>query len=98
MQEGRLHPLGVTTAARSPALPAVPAIGELVPGYAVPFWFALLGGKATPPEAVTTLMWEMTPLRAPESALARRMAGLGATLLLTGPEVLSLRFRQEIPQ
>ncbi|MDO9709485.1 tripartite tricarboxylate transporter substrate-binding protein [Paracraurococcus lichenis] len=98
LQEGRLRPLAVTTAARSPALPGVPAIGEAVPGYAVPFWFALLGGKATPPEAVAVLMREMAPLRAPDSALARRMAGLGATLLLTGPEALTARLRQEVPQ
>jgi len=98
LQDGKMRPLAVTTAARSPALPAVPAIGEAVPGFAVPFWFALLGGKSTSPEAVATLMREMAALRDPGSALARRMAGLGATLLLTGPEALTTRLRQEIPQ
>jgi tripartite-type tricarboxylate transporter receptor subunit TctC len=98
LQEGKIRPLAVTTAARSPALPDVPAIGEAVPGYAVPFWFALLGGKATPPEAVAVLMRELTPLRAADSPLARRMAQLGATLLLTGPEALTARLRQEVPQ
>ncbi|TDG24345.1 hypothetical protein E2C05_26050 [Paracraurococcus ruber] len=98
LADGKLRPLAVTTAARSPALPAVPAIAELVQGFAVPFWFALLGGRATPPEAVAALMREMAALRAPESALARRMAGLGATLLLTGPEALAARLRQEVPQ
>jgi tripartite-type tricarboxylate transporter receptor subunit TctC len=98
LQEGKLRGLAVTTVARSPALPDVPAIGEAVPGYAVPFWFAMLGGRATLPEAVTTLMRELAALRAPESALARRMAQLGATLLLTGPEALTARLRQEIPQ
>ncbi|NOG73144.1 tripartite tricarboxylate transporter substrate binding protein [Roseicella sp. DB1501] len=98
LQEGRVRPLAVTTAARSPALPAVPAIAEAVPGYAVPFWFALLGGRAVPPAAVTRLMQEMAPLRAPDSPLSRRMAGLGATLLLTGPEALTARLHQEIPQ
>lgn len=98
LQEGKVRPIAVTTAARSPALPGTPAIGEVVPGYAVPFWFALLGGKATPPQAVGTLMREMAGLREPESPLARRMAQLGATLLLTGPEALTGRLRQEIPQ
>ena len=98
LQEGRVRPLAVTTTARSPALPAVPAIAEAVPGYAVPFWFALLGGRAVPPAAVTRLMQEMAPLRAPDSPLSRRMAELGAALLLTGPEALTARLHQEIPQ
>jgi tripartite-type tricarboxylate transporter receptor subunit TctC len=98
IQAGTIRPLAVSTAARSPALPAVPAIGESVPGFAVPFWFALLGGRATPPEAVEILMRELTPLRAPDSVLAKRMAGLGATLLLTGPAALTARLRAEIPQ
>ena len=93
-----MRPLAVTTAARSPALPTVPAIGEAVPGFAVPFWFAMLGGRATPAEAVTTMLREMAALRAPDSGLMRRMAAQGATVLLTGPEALTARLRQEIPQ
>lgn len=98
LQDGKVRPLAVTTAPRSPALPGVPAIGEAVPGFAVPFWFAMLGGRATPADAVATLMREMAALRAPDSALMRRMAAQGATVLLTGPEALTARLRQEIPQ
>jgi tripartite-type tricarboxylate transporter receptor subunit TctC len=98
LQDGTLRALAVTTAARSPALPQVPAMGEAVPGYAVPFWFALLGGRATPPEAVPVLMEHLAPLRAPDSALAQRMTGLGARLLLSGPAALAERLRIEIPQ
>jgi tripartite-type tricarboxylate transporter receptor subunit TctC len=98
LQEGKMRPLAVTTAARSPALQNVPAIGEAVPGFAVPFWFAMFGGRATPAEAVPTLMREMAALRAPDSALMRRMTAQGATVLLTGPEALTARLRQEIPQ
>ena len=98
LQEGRMRPLAVTTAARSPALPNVPSIGEAVPGFAVPFWFALLGGRATPAAAVSTLMRELAALRVPDSALMRRMSGLGATVLLDGPEALTARLRLEVPQ
>ena len=76
----------------------MPAIGEAVPGFAVPFWFAMLGGRATPAEAVPTLMREIAALRAPDSPLMRRMTAQGATVLLTGPEALTARLRQEMPQ
>ena len=97
LQAGVLRALAVTTAARSPALPEVPAMGEAVPGFAVPFWFALLGGRATPPAAVARLTEEMA-LRAPDSALAQRMQAVGARLLLSGPAPLAARLREEIPQ
>ena len=98
LQDGKVRPLAVTTAARSPALPSVPAIGVQVPGFAVPFWFAMLGGRATPPEAVAVLIREMATLRARDSALMRRMRAQGATVLLTGPEALTARLQQEVPQ
>jgi len=98
LRGGRLRALAVTSAGRSPALPETPAIGESIPGYAVPFWFALLTGRATPPEAIALVLQTLAPLRAPDSPLARRMTELGATLLLTGPAALTARLRLEVPQ
>jgi tripartite-type tricarboxylate transporter receptor subunit TctC len=98
IRDGWLLGVAVTTAGRSPVLPEVPAIGESVPGYAVPFWFALLGPRATPPEVVEILLREMAPLRAPDGALAQRMAPSGARVLLTRPAALAERLRQEVPQ
>jgi tripartite-type tricarboxylate transporter receptor subunit TctC len=98
IREGRLRGIAVTTAARSPLLPEVPAMGESVPGYAVPFWFALLGSRNTPPEVVQTLLREMAPLRAADGALVQRMAQAGARVLLDGPAPLVARMRQEVPQ
>jgi tripartite-type tricarboxylate transporter receptor subunit TctC len=45
---GRLRPLGVTTAKRSPLLPDVPPIGETVPGYEVTHWYGMWGPKGIP--------------------------------------------------
>src|SRR3954470_23879871 len=45
---GSVRALGVTTAQRSPALPDVPAIGELVPGYEASAWFGMAVPKGTP--------------------------------------------------
>lgn len=46
---GRLRAVGVTTPARSPALPNVPTIAEAgVPGYQVTVWYGILATGRTP--------------------------------------------------
>jgi tripartite-type tricarboxylate transporter receptor subunit TctC len=45
---GRLRALGVTTPKRSPGLPDVPAIGEVVPGYSTFGWYSIVAPKGTP--------------------------------------------------
>lgn len=48
IQSGRLRALGVTTPKRSPALPNVPAIAEVVPGYAMFGWYSIVAPTGTP--------------------------------------------------
>jgi tripartite-type tricarboxylate transporter receptor subunit TctC len=48
VQSGRLRALGVTTAKRSPLLPDVPAIGEVVPGYEASIFQGLFAPANTP--------------------------------------------------
>jgi tripartite-type tricarboxylate transporter receptor subunit TctC len=55
IRAGRLRGLAVTTEKRSPALPDLPAIGELLPGYASDFWFGMWAPAGTPPEIVGQL-------------------------------------------
>ena len=52
---GKLRALGITTAARSEALPDVPAIGEFVPGYEASSVFGLGAPKHTPAEIIDHL-------------------------------------------
>jgi tripartite-type tricarboxylate transporter receptor subunit TctC len=52
---GKLRALGITTAARSDALPAVPAIGEFVPGYEASSVFGIGAPKDTPTEIIDRL-------------------------------------------
>ena len=53
VRAGKLRPLGVTAAKRSPELPQVPTIGEAgVPGYEAAGWNALLAPRATPREII----------------------------------------------
>lgn len=52
VREGRLRALGVTTAKRSPLVPGLPAIAEVLPGYESNTWFGLFGPKGLPAEVV----------------------------------------------
>ena len=98
IRAGTIRPIGVTTAARAPLLPNTPAVGEVVAGYAVPFWFGLFAAKQTAPEAIRRMNAELAPLAAPDSELSRRMAERGSLLVLSGPEPLAARLRAEVPQ
>jgi tripartite-type tricarboxylate transporter receptor subunit TctC len=96
VRDGRMRTLAVTSAARTEALPEAPTAGETVPGFEMVLWYALLGPASLPAGVAERLVQEMAPLRE-GSDLARRMAALGAKLLLTGPEALAARIRTEVP-
>jgi tripartite-type tricarboxylate transporter receptor subunit TctC len=55
IKAGKVRGLAVTTAERSPAMPDMPAIGELVPGYSASSWFGMLAPKGTPKEIISRL-------------------------------------------
>jgi tripartite-type tricarboxylate transporter receptor subunit TctC len=55
VRDGKLRALGVTTTARLDALPDVPAIGEVVPGYEVEGWLGIGAPNGTAAEAIDTL-------------------------------------------
>ncbi len=97
VQAGTLKVLAVTTQDRAALLPQVPAVREVVADVVVPFWIGMLGGRATPPEAIRRMMAELAPLRAPEGELARRLAASGNQLRLDGPGPLAARLRQDVP-
>jgi tripartite-type tricarboxylate transporter receptor subunit TctC len=98
VRAGTIRAIGVTTEARAPLLPEVPAVREIVPGYAVPFWFGLFAARQIAPEAIARMNAELAPLAQPGSELFRRMAERGSTLLLDGPAPLAARLRAEVPQ
>jgi tripartite-type tricarboxylate transporter receptor subunit TctC len=50
LKAGRLVALGVSSPARSPVLPNVPAIGEQVPGFSGTLWVGLFGPRGVKPE------------------------------------------------
>src|SRR5712691_9060978 len=52
VRTGKLRALGVTTAARSAALPDVPTVGETLPGYEASVWYGVAAPKGTPPDEI----------------------------------------------
>ena len=85
VRSGQLRALGVTTAKRSDALPDVPAIGEIVPGYEASVWYGIAAPKGTPPEAIDTLNKAMAAALA-DPKMKARLAELGGIAMPMSPE------------
>src|SRR5688572_9559148 len=52
IQQGKLKALGVTSPQRSPQLPDVPAVAEVIPGFENAGWFGLMAPAGTPREVI----------------------------------------------
>jgi tripartite-type tricarboxylate transporter receptor subunit TctC len=76
VRDGRLRAIAVTPAARSDALPDVPALAEFLPGYAASGWYGICAPKGTPAEVIAKLSAEITATVA-EPALRARLVDLG---------------------
>ena len=84
LRASKLRALGVTTAARSPALPDVPAVGEVVPGYEASGWFGLAAPKGTPLEIISRLNQAVNS-GLTDPALKAKLADMGGTPLAGSP-------------
>jgi tripartite-type tricarboxylate transporter receptor subunit TctC len=73
---GQLRALGVTTAERSPTLPDIPPIADVVPGYEAKSWVGICAPKNTPAEIVDKLNKEINAGLA-DPQMAAKLATLG---------------------
>jgi tripartite-type tricarboxylate transporter receptor subunit TctC len=80
IRAGKLHPLAVTTAMRSEALPDTPTVGEFVPGYEASTFYGLGAPKNTPDEIVEWLNEEINAAFADPKMKARLAAFNGTPL------------------
>lgn len=78
IKAGKVRPLAVTTAKRSPALPDVPTIGESVPGFEASTWQGIGAPAGTPAEIVAKLNTEVNAALA-DPKIKERLAALGST-------------------
>jgi tripartite-type tricarboxylate transporter receptor subunit TctC len=77
VRSGRLRALAVTTATRSKALPDVPVIADVVPGYEASAWYGIGAPRSTPPEIVDRINAEINAGLA-DAKLSARLTELGS--------------------
>ena len=76
VRAGQLRALAVTTAARSDALPDIPAIAEFVPGYEASISYGIGAPRNTPAEVIEKLNKEVNAVVA-DPKIKARLADLG---------------------
>jgi tripartite-type tricarboxylate transporter receptor subunit TctC len=84
IRAGKLRALAVTTAARSEALPDIPTVGEVVPGYESSAWVGLGAPRNTPVEIVDKLNKEVNAGLA-DPKFRARLADAGGAVLAGSP-------------
>jgi tripartite-type tricarboxylate transporter receptor subunit TctC len=84
VRAGRLHDLAVTTATPSEALPGIPTVADVLPGYESSFWVGIGAPKNTPVDIVEKLNKEINRALA-DPTIKARLADLGASVLSGSP-------------
>ena len=96
IRAGRLRPLGITSAARSPIVPDIPTVAEAgLPGFESVQWYGMLAPARTPKDIVNRLHAEATwVLQQPE--IKARFAGDGADPVGSTPEEFTRYIQSEL--
>ena len=95
IQSGKVRALAITTTERSPVLPDVPPVADLLPGYAIPFWTAIFAPANTPKEIVERIAAETNKaMRHPE--VTRRYGEIGVAGIGSSPQELDRFWRQQL--
>lgn len=95
IKAGKLKALAVTTAERSSVLPEVPAVAELLKGFAIDTWWGLVAPAATPRDVIAKLNQAfVAALNSPEAKT--RFAALMAEPVANTPEQFSAFMKAEL--
>ena len=88
VQAGKMRALGVASLERNAALPDVPSIAEVLPGFEATAWVGIFSPARTPGEITNRIQSETRRiLQLPE--IAQRMRELGATPVANAPAEFS---------
>ena len=92
---GKLKALAVTSVQRSPALPDVPAVSEVLGGFAVDTWWGLVAPAGTPRDVIAKLnQGFVAALNSPEAKT--RFAALMAEPVPSTPEQFGAFMKDEL--
>lgn len=96
IKEGKVRPLGVTSAKRSPSAPDIPTLAEQgLPGFDADSWFAIFAPANTPKDVLARLNAELNRIYQLPDVQAR-LKTLGLDPILGTPEKLASYQRAEI--
>ena len=95
IKEGRVRAIGVTTLERTPFLPDVPTIAELLPGYEYPMWVGVSAPAKAPRDIVDRLSSEIAAaVQAPVTK--RRYSDINVEAVGSSPAQFDQFFRQQL--
>jgi tripartite-type tricarboxylate transporter receptor subunit TctC len=96
VRAGQIRPVAVTATARIPELPDVPAMAEVLPGYQVTSWTAMVGPRDIKGDLVAQIN-ALAVKALTDPGLKARYADLGATPWPTTPaEIRAFRDAEEL--
>ncbi|MEN3296240.1 MAG: hypothetical protein V7642_5493 [Burkholderiales bacterium] len=95
IKNGKVIPLAVSGAKRIPALPDVPSVGEVLPGYDLTNWFGIFAPPQTPKPIVDKLYQSVSRALA-QPAISARLAEEGFEAKGLSPEKFDNAFRTEM--
>jgi tripartite-type tricarboxylate transporter receptor subunit TctC len=95
IQAGTVRIVAVTTATRLDLLPAVPTIGETLPGYEANAWFGFVVPKGTQADVVAKLNREINAALA-DPKIKTRLAELGTSAIVATPAEFGAFIASEI--
>jgi tripartite-type tricarboxylate transporter receptor subunit TctC len=98
IKAGKIKPIAVTSAARSPLLPNVPTVAEAgQPGFAAYTWVGVFAPRGLP-DAVRTRLLGAFADAMKDGELGTKLTEAGLPPLYEPPAVLTSRIEQELPR
>lgn len=93
-REGKVRMLGIGSEKRNAALPDLPAVAEVLPGFGAENWFGLVASPGTP-AAIANRVSGVIAASMKTSELSTRLATIGFDAIGSTPAELALLMRQE---
>jgi tripartite-type tricarboxylate transporter receptor subunit TctC len=95
IRAGRLRPLAVSGAQRSPQYPDLPTIGEFYPGFENSIWLGLFGPAGIPESALSRMRTEVRRVLESDDVKQKMNAAGGLDPLVTTPQEFRALIRRD---